>query len=96
MTKPKIALIAAALAVASSAIGPAYALPRASNSGMTKDALVKDGYTCVRVSVNFIECTKKGSKTYWCDDAGKCEQAPARQTRPKDPNRGPAPTERSR
>lgn len=32
-----------------------------------------DGYSCVRVSVNFIECTKKGGTTYWCTDAGVCE-----------------------
>ena len=41
------------------------------------------GYTCERVGVNFIECTKPGSPTYWCDDAGNCEAKP-KKTIPKD------------
>lgn len=50
-------------------------------AGKPKKDLVDSGYTCVRVGVNFIECTKSGSTTYWCDDSGNCE-AKAR-TRPK-------------
>lgn len=49
-----------------------------SASAATKDDLVKDGYSCARVSVNFTECTKKDSKTQWCDDAGNCQAKPKR------------------
>ncbi len=43
----------------------------------TMTELKKDGYSCKRAGVNFLECTKDG-KTYWCTDAGVCELAPAR------------------
>ncbi len=43
-------------------------------AGKPKKDLTDSGYSCVRVGVNFIECTKDGSPTYWCDDAGNCEQ----------------------
>jgi len=52
-------------------------------AGKPKKDLVDSGYKCERVSVNFIECTKAGSPTYWCDDAGNCEQK-ARKALPKD------------
>ena len=42
-------------------------------AGKPKKDLTDSGYSCVRVAVNFIECTKSGSPTYWCDDAGNCE-----------------------
>ncbi len=47
-------------------------------SAATKDDLVKDGYSCARAGVNFIVCTKKDSKTHWCDDAGNCQAKPKR------------------
>lgn len=47
-------------------------------AGKPKKDLTDSGYKCVRVGVNFIECTKDGSPTYWCDDAGNCEAKPAR------------------
>jgi len=47
-----------------------------------KKDLTDAGYTCVRVAVNFIECTKKGSKTYWCDDTGSCQPKP--RVKPRD------------
>lgn len=50
-------------------------------AGKPKKDLTDSGYTCVRVAVNFIECTKSGGTTYWCDDAGNCEAKP--RTRPK-------------
>lgn len=57
------------------AVGVALCLPALAEK---KADLQKDGYKCVRVSVNFIECTKAGSPTYWCDDAGNCQAKPAR------------------
>ena len=42
----------------------------------TKSNLVKSGYKCVRVSVNFTECTKTDSTTQWCDDKGNCQAKP--------------------
>lgn len=59
-------LVAAAFAAAVAA-SPALA-------DKPKKDLTDAGYSCVRVSVNFIECTKTGSPTYWCDDAGNCQQ----------------------
>jgi hypothetical protein len=54
-----------------------YISPAAA-AGKKQVDLRGDGYKCVRVSVNFIECTKDGAPTYWCTDAGVCEQAPSR------------------
>jgi hypothetical protein len=66
--------ITAALALAIAAVtSPAAA-------GKKKTELETDGYKCERVSVNFIECTKEGSPTYWCDDAGTCQ---AKRPKPK-------------
>ena len=48
---------------------------RQNDSGSTQTDLEKAGYSCERVSVNFIECTKKGSPRYWCTDDGSCQQA---------------------
>jgi hypothetical protein len=58
------------------AVAVAVALSTPALAGKKKSDLV--GYTCVRVAVNFIECTKDGETTYWCDDAGNCEAKPAR------------------
>ncbi len=60
-------LAAAAMFAAAVATSPALA-------DKPKKDLTDAGYSCVRVSVNFIECTKTGSPTYWCDDAGNCQQ----------------------
>jgi hypothetical protein len=54
---------------------PSLAMPNNGGSGTTMDDLKKGGYSCERVSVNFIECTKPGSSTYWCTDNGECQQA---------------------
>jgi hypothetical protein len=59
-------LISAMVLFAALGAAPAFA-------GKPKKDLTDGGYTCVRVAVNFIECTKSGSPTYWCDDAGNCE-----------------------
>ena len=59
-------LISAMVLFAAVGAAPAFA-------GKPKKDLTDGGYTCVRVAVNFIECTKSGSPTYWCDDAGNCE-----------------------
>lgn len=53
---------------------PSLAVPNNGGSGTKMDELKKGGYTCERVSVNFIECTKDGSPTYWCTDNGECQQ----------------------
>ena len=58
-------------------------------AGKPKKDLVDNGYKCVRVAVNFLECTKDGAPTYWCDDAGNCEAKARRPIRPLD---GIAPT----
>jgi hypothetical protein len=42
-------------------------------AGKTIKELKDDGYSCERVGVNFIECTKKDAPDYWCDDAGQCQ-----------------------
>jgi hypothetical protein len=55
-----------------------YALPIQQGGGTTSDDLKKQGYTCERVGVNFWECTKSGSPTYWCTDSGDCQPAPTR------------------
>lgn len=66
--RPSIVMtIAAALVLA------VAALPTPAAAGKKKSELETDGYKCERVSVNFIECTKAGSPTYWCDDAGTCQ-----------------------
>lgn len=76
-SKKTFALFAAALFAASTVADAAFARQISQNgSGKTRKELEDDGYSCVRVSVNFIECTKNGSKTYWCDDFGTCEPAP--------------------
>lgn len=75
------ALIAAAFFAASTTFDTSFARQISQNgAGKTKKDLESDGYTCVRVSVNFIECTKSGSDTYWCSDDGTCAQAPAKTT----------------
>jgi len=61
-----VVVLLAALSVIGT--GPAIAKPKAD--------LVQSGYSCKRVGVNFTECTKKDSTTYWCDDAGNCESKP--------------------
>ncbi len=69
---------ASVLIIAVAASAPALArdnnLPM---GGKTKTELKADGYTCVRVSTGFEECTKKDSPTYWCSGES-CEQAPTR------------------
>ena len=50
-----------------------------------KAELEQAGYTCEVVSVNFMECTKAGEKTYWCT-GHTCEAKPRRV--PTKPNLG--------
>jgi hypothetical protein len=59
-------------ATATFAIGIAT-LTSPSTAGKPKNDLVAEGYKCERVGVNFIECTKNGAPTYYCDDTGNCE-----------------------
>jgi hypothetical protein len=62
-------LIAAAIAVPTTSLAA---------TSVTSGDLKSQGYTCVRVSVNFWECTKSGAPTYWCTDNGQCQKAPTR------------------
>ncbi len=55
---------------------PGLALMNDHSYQTDKDKLVKNGYTCVRVSVNFIECTKANAPRQWCTDDGTCQAAP--------------------
>lgn len=76
-SQKSFALLAAALFAVSTVADAASARQISQNgAGKTRKQLEDDGYSCVRVSVNFIECTKNGSKTYWCDDGGACAPAP--------------------
>lgn len=67
---------ASLIVVLAAAATATMTLPAAADT--KKDTLTNDGYKCVRVAVNFIECTKEGSPTYWCTDAGVCEAKPRR------------------
>lgn len=66
--------------VALLATGLAYAGPKQVD-------LEKEGYKCEIVSANFIECTNKDGKVYWCT-SGVCEAKP-RVTRPPVQPSGP-------
>lgn len=44
--------------------------------GKKIDGLKAKGYTCTTVAAGFIECTKEGAVTYWCDSHGDCEPKP--------------------
>jgi hypothetical protein len=50
------------------------------NAGFTQSDLEGQGYTCTTIATGFIECTKPGSQTYWCDSSGQCQPAPFRST----------------
>jgi hypothetical protein len=71
-----VELAVAAVLLLAAPAAPAHAVQN--NGGgetVTIESLEKQGYKCEVVSVGFVECTKKGEKTYWCS-RGSCAPAP--------------------
>lgn len=56
------------------AIAAALLAPVPAFAGKKIDDVKSDGFKCERVAVNYIICSKPGSKDYTCDDTGQCEQ----------------------
>jgi len=73
-----IAAVVAAIVLVTAITGPAQANVKAP----TPESLEEDGYTCEVVATKFLECTKKGSTTYWCS-SGTCIPKPRQTGRPR-------------
>ena len=78
-----------ALPIVLSLAAPSTARQKYSGSTTTIDGLKEAGYSCARVSLNFIECTKPGEPTFWCTDNGSCQKAPMITTPVKPPSQLP-------
>ena len=72
-----IGVVELTLALGSTSV---FAMDNGYNSSVTQGDLEGQGYTCTTVATGFIECTKSGSPTYWCDSTGQCQPAPFRST----------------